>query len=200
MKKLKSAKLLIPAIVIVLTLFITACSVLNLSIELEHNAVNIILDSETKIKADEGLVLPNGDEIPTSILHGDTVYISVDALSLIFDVNVAFDVESKTVFIGDDDDSELSELDIAVSECIEILTKSLLNPSSIQIHEIRYFRNLSNTYSIMFDYSAQNRAGGYNKEIARVTSDGSIFTTSQSSYRQSIQDSWDSATIYTPPK
>lgn len=89
------------------------------------------------------------------------------------------------------------ELKKSIEKAERALKRILKDPSSLQIHEIRY-----SSSDIYFDYSAKNSFGGYIRALAKVDADGNVLSTSTDSTNYDkinvilVETGWKIASIY----
>jgi len=90
-----------------------------------------------------------------------------------------------------------------VEDAIQRLRGELLNPASLQVHQIRVRPETTSGVEVMLDFSAQIRAGGYDRRYASVFSEAGVTIlpsnpTSQVDLmiRVNFLTDWAGATVY----
>ena len=88
-----------------LLLLTLGTSVLAASGQISFNVCSVAVDGETEITAGSAITASNGQQIPSSILYtdaagGGTNYLPLRTISQLLGVEVGYDADTKTAYIG----------------------------------------------------------------------------------------------------
>lgn len=88
--------------VLVSTMVIPAfANTISKQIQTTLNSINITVNGASVAKVGDGYVLSNGKEVPYSILYEGTTYLPLRKIGELLGLNVDWDGETKTAFIGE---------------------------------------------------------------------------------------------------
>ena len=74
--------------------------------QISFNTVNVAWNGETGIPTGSTITAPNGQQVPSSILYtdeagGTTNYLSIRAISDLLNVEISYDADTNTIYLGD---------------------------------------------------------------------------------------------------
>lgn len=103
------------------------------TIDVVINSVNLVLDGQKLSSAGESYILDNGDVVPYTILYNGTTYLPVKKISEIFDKDIGWNGDTRTVSLGDQPETQDEKLNIVeVIEGDEVDT-NLLKDKKIEV-------------------------------------------------------------------